>query len=138
MYITVSSLTLLFLLYSQFQSTFCYIDIDREHTLTITWQSDSPAGPSYKSLLTDYNSHSSTFTVGLGIARGLGLCDITAGQRATARNTYDQLKLFVKSFSFVLILQVAFLVAGQRWPQLGGVILDRYHEISLSTTAGLL
>src|SRR5882757_884759 len=34
MYITVSSLTLLFLLYSQFQSTFCYIDIDREHTLT--------------------------------------------------------------------------------------------------------
>jgi hypothetical protein len=35
MYITLSSLTLLFLLYSQFQSTFCYIDIDREHTLTV-------------------------------------------------------------------------------------------------------
>lgn len=35
MYITLSSLTLLFLLYSQFQSTFCYIDIDREHTLTL-------------------------------------------------------------------------------------------------------
>jgi hypothetical protein len=40
MYITVSSLTLLFLLYSQFQSTFCYIDIDREHTLT-----SSPLSP---------------------------------------------------------------------------------------------
>ena len=38
MYITLSSLTLLFLLYSQFQSTFCYIDIDREHTLTVSRQ----------------------------------------------------------------------------------------------------
>ena len=36
MYINPSSLTLLFLLCSQFQSTFCYIDQDREHSLTST------------------------------------------------------------------------------------------------------